>query len=141
MISYPTWLIVADGGGARFFVRQLQDLPLQELEELAETADLLHGKHKAHDDVGHGHHAVTARTTPHERAEQVFVRHVAGQIDRAVIENQVGSLVLCAPPRALGLLRDFISENARRLIACEITTDAVRETVANIDARMKANHV
>ena len=141
MISHPTWIIVADGGGARFFVRLLQDLPLREIEELAETADLLHGADKTHDHVGHGHHAVLARTTPHERAEHVFLRKVAGQIDRAVIENEVGSLVLCAPPRALGLLRDFISENARRLIACEIVKDAVHEPVASIDARMKAHLV
>ncbi len=142
MQHYPAWFVVADGGGARFFVRPRPELPLEELAELAETPDHIDRRQaRKHDDVGHGRHAVLAGRTPHEQREQTFLRRVAGQIDRAVIENAVHSLVLCAPPRALGLLRDFISDNARARISCEINTDAVKEPVGRIDERMKEHHV
>lgn len=139
-----TWVIVADGGGARFFVRSRQGLPLQEIVELAESADALErrgGEALAHDRVGHGRHAVTARFSPHERAENVFLRHVAGQIDRAVIENAVEKLVLCAPPHALGLIRDYLSENARSRVTEEIPKDLLREKIADIDERLKAHRI
>lgn len=141
MSNRPTWIIVADGGGARFFVRALPGLPLEELEQLAETPRKLDHRHGSHDDVGHGQHAVLARAVPHERAEREFLRHVGGQIDRAVIENQVDQLVLCAPPRALGLLRDFISENSRRLLTGEFPIDVLRETKSQLDERMKAHRL
>ena len=141
MIKHPVWAVVADGGRARFLIRRLPNLPFEELEQLAETADLVERRHNFHDDVGHGQRAVTARTTPHERDEQRFLRHVAGQIDRAVVENAAGALVLCAPPRALGLLRSFISENARRLVASEIDQDIVRERVSEINTRLTDHDV
>ena len=41
MIKHPVWAVVADGGRARFLIRRLRDLPFEEIEQLAETADLL----------------------------------------------------------------------------------------------------
>ncbi|HVY88405.1 MAG TPA: host attachment protein [Hyphomonadaceae bacterium] len=140
-LSHPLWVVVADGATARFFVRKLPELPLEEVGELAESAARVERHHGGHDDVGHGQHAVLARTTPHERREQHFLRHVAGQIDRATIEHAIGALVLCAPPRALGLFRSFISENARQLVVREIPHDIVRESVDQIGERLKESGI
>ena len=138
MTRYPAWFIAADTGGARFFVRLRPDLPLEEREDLADTPDLVDHRHDPeHDDPGHGQHTIMARAPLHEQAERQFLRRVAGQIDRAVNEDAVESLVLCAPPRALGLLRDFISQTSRRTIWWEINSDALKEPVGRLDERMK----
>ena len=140
----PTWVVTVDGGAARFFVRARAGFPLAEMQQLAESAEAMERRHShplhAHDHVGHGRRAVDPRSTPHEQHEHIFLRHVAGQMDRAVIEHAVGKLVICAPPRALGLIRNFITDNTRAKIACEISKDLLRETTQEIDERLKEHN-
>lgn len=133
MQSETVWVVAADGGVARFFVRERPGLPLKEIEELKETE----AKHHAgYEHVGHGRGTPVVDRNPRQQDEHVFLRHVAGQVDRAVIEHAVGRLVLCAPPQAMGLIRSMLSANARDVICHQLTKDVVRESVSEIDARL-----
>jgi protein required for attachment to host cells len=120
-------------------------MPMAEMQQLAEDSDVItHRRSKPaqlHDHVGHARHAVRVRTTPHEQHEHLFPRHVAGQIDRAVIEHAAGAIVLCAPPVALGLLRDYLTDNSRKIIAQEIAKDYLHKTTGEIDVHMKTHNV
>ncbi|HPN04285.1 MAG TPA: host attachment protein [Hyphomonadaceae bacterium] len=138
MQSEVLWVVAVDGAAARFFVRERSGLPLKELTELSENSTKHHG---GHDHVGHGHQTPVADRNPRQQDEHVFLHRVAGQIDRAVIEHAVGRLILCAPPQAMGLLRSMLSANARQVIVRELTKDLVRETVAEIDARLTDHEV
>jgi protein required for attachment to host cells len=91
--------------------------------------------------MGRSGHTVFDRITPRDAAEMEFLRRVAAQIDSAVAGRRVGELVLCAPPRALGLLRDFISPATRKRLTAELVKDIVREPLDLIDHRMKENRV
>jgi protein required for attachment to host cells len=145
MPSETTWIVAADGASARFFVRPVAGAPLSELKELALTAEAErrhHGQATAvHDAANHGHLAPPHHHDRQDDDERHFLAHIAGRINLAVDEHSVGRLVICAPPRALGVLRDRMSAAARRLVTIEVAKDLVRENVRDIDARMKEHKV
>jgi len=145
MTAQATWIIAADGAKARFFVRQAPGVPLEELADLAltATAELRLQRHASavHDGADHGHHALADHHDKQDEGEHHFLSHIAGRINLAVENHAIGRLAICAPPRALGALRDHLSPAAVRLVAAEIAKDVVRETVCELDDRMKAHKV
>jgi protein required for attachment to host cells len=138
--SETTWIVVADGDSARFLIRVRPGVQLTELTELALTTAgerQLHAHATAvHDAVNHGHLVLPAHRNRQDTGEQHFLAHIAGRINLAVEEHAVGRLVICAPPRALGILRDHLSEAASRLVAQEVPKDLVRESLHDIDDRL-----
>jgi len=140
VISETTWIVVADGDSARFLLRVRPGAKLTELTELALTAAgerRLHTHGTAvHDAVNHGHLVLPAHRNRQDTGEQHFLAHIAGRINLAVEECAVGKLAVCAPPRALGLLREHLSEAARRLVVREIPKDLMRESLHDIDDRL-----
>ena len=141
MTSETTWVVVADGNVARFFTRVREGVPLVEIDKLALTAASERQKHGretlVHDGVNHGRQVRPAHENVQNTDELHFLRHIAGRINLAVEEHAVGRLVLCAPPRALGALRDHLTAPARALIVVEIAKDLVREGLRDIDERLK----
>src|SRR5690349_16233005 len=142
MSSETTWVVVADGLAARFFVRPRSGVPLSELSDLALTAAkerrLRHRQTAVHEGISRAHHVLPAHLNSQDEQELRFLGHVAGRINLAAEEHAVGRLAICAPPRALGILRDHLSDAARQLIVEEMPKDLVRETTANIDTRLTA---
>src|SRR5947207_7492707 len=53
------------------------------------------------------------QTDWHEQTEQRFLQGLAGHLDAAVNAGQTKSLIVVAPPRALGVLRQAYSRNLR----------------------------
>lgn len=141
MTSETTLVLVADGNSARFFTRPNDNLPLTELRELSLTAEALrrrHGRASAvHDGANHGHQVRPAHDTIQNDSERQFLRHIAGRLNLAVEENAAGSLIVIAPPRGLGVLRDHLSPGAKARVVREIAKDIVRESVTEIDARLR----
>jgi protein required for attachment to host cells len=135
----PTWIVVADGGAVRFFHRPKAGAPLAEMEALGDLAKPAVDKHQG----SHRHRGTAGgrRAPAHEIEEADFLKQVAAQIDKAVVDHSVGQLALCASPRALGVLRNAMSTQARRKLVCEIAKDLVREPVASIDERMIEHRV
>jgi protein required for attachment to host cells len=141
MTSDTTWVVAADGNVARFFTRVRDGVPLIEIDKLTLTAASERQRHgretPVHDGVNHGRQVRPAHENVQNTDELQFLRHIAGRINLAVEEHAVGRLVLCAPPRALGVLRDHLSAAARAFVVTEIAKDLVRESVRDIDERLK----
>lgn len=136
----PTWIVVADSRAARFLLRPDWRAPLTEFTELADSADFLDRRHAPTADAvlpypGAGFDE--AKAPGHDRAESIFLHRVAAEIDTAMTEHEAQALVLCAPPRELCVLRDYISERSRARITCEITIDLVRASVPIIEAEIR----
>jgi protein required for attachment to host cells len=144
MTSETTWVLVADGDSARFLWRPGDGVPLAELHDLAVTSDALrqqHGRRTAvHNGVNHGRQARPAHDTLQNEDERQFLRHIAGRLNLAVQDAVAGRLIIIAPPRAMGILRDYLSPAARGHVVCEIAKDLVRESVAEINARLGVHH-
>jgi protein required for attachment to host cells len=140
MAADPVWVVVADGVSARFFVRRRAGTPLAELDQLAmkapPTDEMTDRPPRAHDSMGQARHAITRHDTPKQISEEKFLTSVAQRTNDAVLEHAVGRLVLMAPPRAMGTLRNNLSDAASKLVACEITKEATESPVASIDARV-----
>lgn len=144
MTPDTTWLLVADGSTARFFCRQRPEIPLEELTSLAITAAEAHKLGAAtavHDGVNHGNHRHVERHDGHDADEQHFLAHIAGRLNLATTENAFGRLAICAPPRALGVLRSHMTDAARQRVVAEIPKDVVREKLREIDKRLREHQL
>ncbi|HEY9219231.1 MAG TPA: host attachment protein [Phenylobacterium sp.] len=136
-----TWVVAADGSRARVFEERLRHGPLHEIEHLSlhiREEDRPHGgRHGAtvHDRSGPGRHS-GFDAPPAEEAERRFLRRVAQQLDQAAQEGAFERLVLMAPPRALGVLRQALSANCRRRVHLSEPHDRVQETAEGLRARL-----
>jgi protein required for attachment to host cells len=78
------------------------------------------------------------QTDWHEQAEQRFLTDLADRLDAAVTAGETTSLIVVAPPRALGVLRQAYPNGLRDAVKAEIDKDFVRLPVHEIEKRLAA---
>lgn len=81
--------------------------------------------------------AAYAQNDRHEQAEEEFLRGFAGSLHRAVAANDIKRLILVAPARAMGVLRPFLSEPVRRVLAAELIRDYARMSIVEIEQHLQ----
>lgn len=136
------WVVVCDGrkvlileniGDAVF-----PNLHTREMEEHAVPATHDQGSDvpgRAFAPVGGARSAVD-QTDWHRQLEEDFLRSVAVKLDRAVASGKTKHIVLVAPPRALGVLRQASAGHLRAAIKAEIAHDYVKLPVGEIERRL-----
>jgi protein required for attachment to host cells len=72
----------------------------------------------------------------HEQSEHEFLTRLAARLDAAVKAGQVKSLIIVAPPRALGLIRNAYTPALRAAVKAEIDKDLVRMPVHQIEKHL-----
>ena len=85
--------------------------------------------------------AAAARSTQtdwHDQAEQAFLTHLAQQLDAAVAAGKAKSLILVAPPRALGMIRPAYSHALRAAVRTEVDKDLVKLPMHEIEKHLTA---
>jgi protein required for attachment to host cells len=78
------------------------------------------------------------QTDWHDQAEQQFLADLAKRLDAAVTAGETKSLIVIAPPRALGVLRQAFTATVRNAIRAEIDKDYVRMPVYEIEKHLAA---
>src|SRR5882724_1750914 len=78
------------------------------------------------------------QTDWHDQAEQLFLVDLANRLDAAVTAGETKSLIVIAPPRALGVLRQAFSAAVRSAIRAEIDKDYVKMPVYEIEKHLAA---
>jgi protein required for attachment to host cells len=78
------------------------------------------------------------QTDWHDQAEQRFLEKLVARLDAAVRNGETKSLVIAAPPRALGVLRQVYTHGLRRALRAEIDKDLVRLPVHEIEKHVAA---
>jgi len=78
------------------------------------------------------------QTDFHDQTEQRFLRDLAKRLDAAVLGGETKALILVAPPRALGVLRQAASEHLRGAIRAEVDKDYVKLPVHQIEKHLAA---
>jgi len=144
LIRHDEWVVVCDGakalvlqnkGDTKFpyfktiAVYEQNDLPTREL-----------GSDKpgrTFNSVGSGRGAVK-QTDWHDQAEHDFLVHLIERLDAAVAAGKVKSLVLVAPPRALGMIRPCYSQALRSTLRAEVDKDLVKLPVHEIEKHLTA---
>jgi protein required for attachment to host cells len=78
------------------------------------------------------------QTDWHDQEEQRFLTKLAERLDAAVQAGETKSLILVAPPRALGVLRAKLSKRVREAVRAEIEKDYVKMPVDEIARHLVA---
>jgi protein required for attachment to host cells len=78
------------------------------------------------------------QTDWHDQEEQRFLQRLASRLDAEVNAGNAKCVIMVAPPRALGVLRQAYSQNLRNVLRAEIDKDFVRMPVDEIEKRLAA---
>jgi len=141
----PTWIAVLDGAQARFFaLRKGDDGQIFEEAAPALNADLSRedrGKPgRAFASAGGGlRHAVEPRSNARKLEKHNFAREVAEALDAALAERRYDRLVLVAPPRSLGELRELLSARVRACTSQEVPKDLTKLAPAALWEKLSAH--
>jgi protein required for attachment to host cells len=141
-IDQGDWVVVCDGkkalllenaGDAKFL-----NLKTKEVLEHADPKTHEIGTDapgRAFSSVGSGRSAVE-QTDWHTQEENRFLHKLAGRLDAALNAGEAKSIVIVAPPRALGVLRQTYSHNLRAALRGEIDKDLVKLPVHEIEKHL-----
>ena len=122
-----TWIVVADGARARIF---LQEGKVFNPAPVHETSVVLAPSHEIGSDrPGKGHvsatrrHAMQPKSDPHLIEKERFAQALAAHVDRAAEAGSFDRLMLVAPAKTLGVLRDSLGKAAEGMVANEVSKD------------------
>ena len=143
-IGQGDWVVVCDGKKALVFenVGDTKFLNLRTREVYEQPDEKTH--EQGTDAPGRSINSIDARrsameqTDWHDQEEQRFLRRLASRLDAEVNAGNAKSVIVVAPPRALGVLRQAYSQNLRNVLRAEIDKDFVRMPVDQIEKRLAA---
>ena|ERR1700675_335392 len=142
LIRNGEWVVVCDGAKA-LVLENTGDVKFPNLKmvEVFEQKDLATHElgsdrpGRSHSSVGHGRSAVE-QTDWHNQAEQAFLTHLAQHLDAALSAGKTKSLIMVAPPRALGMIRPAYSHALKGAIRAEVDKDFVKMPVHEIEKHL-----
>jgi protein required for attachment to host cells len=111
-----TWVLAADGCRARIFETHGLKLDLQEIEDLMNP--------------------VARSTELNDKDREKFARNVASHLEQARLQHRFDRLRLAVEPKFLGLLREHLSSETRKLVYEEINHD-----ISKLDTRGVERHL
>ncbi len=138
------WVIVCDGtkalvlenvGDERFPNLRTKEVYQQEAPPTHEQGTDAPGR--AFSSVGEARSAMD-QTDWHAQDERRFLEKLADRLNAAVQAGEAKSLIIAAPPRALGALRPVYSQGLRGALAAEIDKDLVKMPVHEIEKHLAA---
>jgi protein required for attachment to host cells len=142
MIRNGEWVVVCDGAKA-LVLQNVGDVQSPSLKtiEMFEQPDLsthelgadVPGRSNA--SVGRNRSAF-AQTDWHDQSEQAFLTKLAKHLDAAIAAGKTKSLIVVAPPRALGMLRPAYSHALKGAVRAEVDKDLVKMPVHEIEKRL-----
>jgi protein required for attachment to host cells len=128
-----TWIVVADSARANIFLREQKNSPLTPIASLAEPA--MHQREqdfttdisgRTFDSAGEGRHKINSDYSPKDHEREVFAKDIADRIESGRIAGDFEHLVLVAPPKFLGKLRDALSKTTLDKISREVQKNLVQ---------------
>lgn len=123
-----TWIVIADGARARILancgvgkgVQQVKGADFR-AEDAGTGAPDRPGR--TFDSVGGGRHSMEPSSDPFKLAKKKFLRGLAEYLRKSAESARYDRLVILAPPRALGDLRQALPDCVRALVAAEQARD------------------
>lgn len=141
-IEQGDWVVVCDGSKALILENigdeKFPNLQTKEVYEQENSATHEQGT----DRPGRSINSIDSRrsameqTDWHRRAEEEFLQDLAGRLDAALGSGDTKSLIMVAPPRALGILRQAYSPNVKNALRCELDKDYVKFPVHEIEKHL-----
>ena len=144
LIHHDEWVVVCDGAKA-LLLQNVGDAKFPNLKML----EVLEQKHLAthelgtdapgrtHSSIGHGRSSME-QPDYHDQAEHDFLVRLAKHLDAAVAAGKVKSLIVVAPPRALGMLRSSYPSGLKSAVRAEVDKDLGKQPVHQIEKHLTA---
>jgi|SRR4051794_15580509 protein required for attachment to host cells len=85
-----------------------------------------------------GRRSAMEQTDWHDQDEARFLTDLSKRLNTAVMAGEAKSVVLVAPPRALGVLRQAATPSLRNAVRAEIDKDLVKMPVHEIEKHLAA---
>lgn len=143
-MSRIIYLLVADRGGAKIFSsdEKLEDLqPLfDEVHEAGRKTDsewLTDRPGRLRDSKGNIHGLGHERSAEESDAKS-FAAHISGLLRKDYQDGRFQELMIAAPPRFLGHLRDALDAGCMAVLSRSLHKDLVRASMADILAHFRA---
>jgi protein required for attachment to host cells len=126
-----TWIMAADSSRGRLFEIIEPDRQLREIEDFSNPQGRANNRELVSDadgrfsakHVGPGGDSSGQRVTPAEHETELFSKTLARYLDKARSQRRYSKLYLIAPPEFLGLMRQNLSKEVRKVTADEINKD------------------
>lgn len=138
------WVVVCDGAKALVLENVgdevFPNLKTKEVYQQDDPATHEQGTDapgRAFSSVGASRSAM-GQTDWHDQTERHFLEKLTTRLDAAVSSGEAKSLVIAAPPRALGVLRQHYSHGLRRALRAEIDKDLVKLPIYEIAKHITA---
>lgn len=136
-----TWFLLADGRRARVLVEPRRGAQLSEDWSMEigpdELYDVQDRPPRAFESASPARHAMDKGRNLHEAEEEKFIKRVAERLTQAEKQKQFDHLAIAAPPRALGLLRNALSNAVQARVRAETPKDLVDENADNLRDRLR----
>jgi|SRR5690242_16784536 protein required for attachment to host cells len=143
-IDHGGWVVVCDGAKAlvlqNFGNRVNWNLKTREIYEQDDPKTHEIGTDKpgrTFNSIGNGRSAME-QPDWHDQQEQRFLAKLAARLDKAVLGGETPSLIVVAPPRAIGVLRRAFTTHVRQAIRAEVEKDFVKMPVDEIERHLAA---
>jgi protein required for attachment to host cells len=142
LIHAHEWVVVCDGakalvlentGDAKF--PNLKTVEVFEQKVLATHEIGSDAPGRSHSSLGHGRSSVE-QTDWHDQAERAFLAQLVKHLDAALAAGKVKSLIVVAPPRALGMLRPAYTHALRAAVRTELDKDFVKLPIYQIEKHL-----
>jgi protein required for attachment to host cells len=148
-----TWIVAANAGRARIFSEAQAGAPLEEINDMVNTAARLRTVETETDQLGQrsaskSRHNVGAATqpsgyepnqSPAEHQTELFARNVAAFLLQSYQEGRFRQIVLIASPEFLGMLRKVLDQKVHAVVSAEINKDYThfnaKELRGHVDAQ------
>jgi protein required for attachment to host cells len=124
------WLLVADAAKARLFEMPRKGGSLTEIACYTNPNGRSPGQHPEHGRQGRtqesassARHAIEPHTSLREKHALQFADLLRDAIRQGRLDDQYDQLVLMAPPRFLGVLRDRLDDQTLKCVTAEVGSD------------------
>jgi protein required for attachment to host cells len=141
-IDQGDWIVVCDGGKALVLENVGDDkFPSFKTKEVYEQSDPKTSEQgtdapgRSINSVGEMRSAVE-QTDWHDQAERSFLAKLAGRLDAALNGGETKRLIMVAPPRALGIVRQAYTQHLRDALRAEIDKDLVKLPIHEIEKHL-----
>lgn len=143
MKAIRTWVLIADAGRARVLASERPGKGLAPVEglaienELPPTHDLVRDRQpRSMESAGNMRHPIRPRTDPRRKKKRRFADEIASALEEQLEIRAFDRLVVVAPPRALGDLRDAMSESVRLRVVNEVAKDLTKTPDGEVERHL-----
>lgn len=144
LIRHGEWVVVCDGAKALILENagdtkfpNLKTVKVFEQNDLPTHVLGTDAPGRTNASLGNIRSAVE-QTDWHDQSERAFLAHLAQHLDAAIGAGKTKSLILVAPPRALGMIRLAYSQTLKGAVRAEVDKDFVKMPVHEIERHLTA---